>query len=507
MGKAQPLDSKILTESGWKNMGEITLEDKVYTKSGNLTSIIKITPQGIKPIYKITFKDGRSTKCCEDHLWEISSTKSQKLHTTVLDTKSLIPLLSKNNPIKIPTVAVNFKEKQLPIEPYLLGVLIGDGSLTSQVRFTSYDSEITDSIRSIVSQNRLYDNLSVKSVGNDLTKYFYSISKANYKPKDFNYLWDQIKSLNLNCKSEFKFVPELYKHSSTQQRLELLQGLFDTDGTVTRDTNSVSYSTSSYQLAIDVQYIIRSLGCRSKILTKNTKHLPNYIVTISGEFKDQVFKLTRKKSKASIGQYDNNYLSITSIEYVGDENCQCIQVEDPSHLYITDDFILTHNSTTALGLGYQLKILGYKVENITEWIKEEIFAENFNVTKDQVYIFAKQRRKQFILQDKSLDFIVTDCPLPLSSFYGHKYKTINPLLDELIFSEFNKFNNLNFFLKRTVPFEKEGRIETEEQSNLDSTNMKTLLSEKGVDYIDIEDSEKTIQILKILNILGYIKYE
>lgn len=102
---------------------------------------------------------------------------------------------------------------------------------------------------------------------------------------------------------------------------------------------------------------------------------------------------------------------------------------------------------------------------------------------------------------------MTDCPLPLSSFYGHKYKTINPLLDELIFSEFNKFNNLNFFLKRTVPFEKEGRIETEEQSNLDSTNMKTLLSEKGVDYIDIEDSEKTIQILKILNILGYIKYE
>lgn len=164
-------------------------------------------------------------------------------------------------------------------------------------------------------------------------------------------------------------------------------------------------------------------------------------------------------------------------------------------------------STTALGVGYQLKLLGYKVENITEWIKEEIFAENYKVTKDQIYIFAKQRRKQFILQDKQLDFVVTDCPLPLSSFYGHKYGTTNPMLDDLIYSEFNKFSNLNFFLKRTVPFETLGRIETEEQSDQDSINMKKLLTDKGVDIIDIDQSEKTVQILEILKNLGYIKYE
>lgn len=164
-------------------------------------------------------------------------------------------------------------------------------------------------------------------------------------------------------------------------------------------------------------------------------------------------------------------------------------------------------STTALGVAYQLKLLGYRVENITEWIKEEIFAENFNVVKDQIYIFAKQRRKQFTLQNKQLDFIVTDCPLLLSSFYGHKYKTTDPMLDNLIYQEFNKFNNINFFLKRTVPFETFGRVETEQQSDLDSINMHQLLLDNNVTLIDINESEKTEQIIKKLTLLGYINNE
>ena len=161
-------------------------------------------------------------------------------------------------------------------------------------------------------------------------------------------------------------------------------------------------------------------------------------------------------------------------------------------------------STSALGLGYQLKILGYKVENITEWVKEEIFAENFSIVKDQIYIFGKQRRKQLILEDKGLDFIVTDCPLILSYYYGFKYNTSDQHLDALIFKEFNRFDNVNFFLKRTVPFETLGRMETEEQSDSDSIEMEKLFISKGVDLTLIEESDKTQQILKKLNNLGYI---
>lgn len=156
-------------------------------------------------------------------------------------------------------------------------------------------------------------------------------------------------------------------------------------------------------------------------------------------------------------------------------------------------------STTALGLAYQLKMQGYKVELVTEWIKEKIFSEDFSVMKDQLYIFAKQRRKQFILQDKGLDFIITDSPLVLSSFYGRKYNTIDSLIESVIFNEFSKFNNLNFFLKRTHPFDPVGRMETEEQSDEDSKIMSDFLR-THVDFETIDQPEKADQILKLLNL-------
>lgn len=157
-------------------------------------------------------------------------------------------------------------------------------------------------------------------------------------------------------------------------------------------------------------------------------------------------------------------------------------------------------STTALGLAYELKLKGYKVEAISEWIKEKIFANDLGVVKDQLYIFAKQRRKQFVLQDKGLDFIVTDSPLLLSSFYGNKYQTSDKTMLDLFYNEFNKFENINFLLKRTVPFDPNFRFENQEQSDSDYLLMKSFLEENQIQYLDIDESEKTQQILKLLNI-------
>lgn len=157
-------------------------------------------------------------------------------------------------------------------------------------------------------------------------------------------------------------------------------------------------------------------------------------------------------------------------------------------------------STTALGLSYKLKLLGYKVEYVSEWIKEKIFAEDFKIVKDQLYIFAKQRRKQLILQNKGLDFIVTDSPLLLSQFYGEKYNTIDSLMKTVIFNEYSNFNNLNFLLKRTIPFDPNGRIETEEQSDHDAIIMKEFLDVHNIEYRYVEAHEKTDEIIKLLNL-------
>lgn len=159
-------------------------------------------------------------------------------------------------------------------------------------------------------------------------------------------------------------------------------------------------------------------------------------------------------------------------------------------------------STTSLGLTYELKKLGYKCEIASEWVKEEVFAGNFNTLQNQLYIFANQHRKQFILNDKELDFIICDSPLLLSSFYGNKYKTSSPALNQLVFQEFHSFKNLNFLLKRTVPFETLGRMESEEQSDEDYANLTDFLKNHNIVYFDVTEEEKTIQILKYMKNLG-----
>lgn len=99
---------------------------------------------------------------------------------------------------------------------------------------------------------------------------------------------------------------------------------------------------------------------------------------------------------------------------------------------------------------------------------------------------------------------MTDSPILLSSFYGEKYDTTSPVLNQLIFQEFYKFNNINFLLKRTVPFDTFGRMESEEQSDQDHRNLTNFLNKNYVRYTDILEAEKTTQIIKILNNLGCI---
>lgn len=161
-------------------------------------------------------------------------------------------------------------------------------------------------------------------------------------------------------------------------------------------------------------------------------------------------------------------------------------------------------TTTSLGLAYELKKLHYKVEVVTEFVKEPVFEENYSLLKDQIFIFANQRRRQLILQNKGLDFIVTDSPLLLSTFYGKKYNNIDPILESLIFQEFNKFENINFFLNRTVPFDPIGRIGTEKESDLDSTVLLQLLDTYQIKYEPIYEVEKTESIINKLTFQGNI---
>jgi hypothetical protein len=381
-GKAQPLNSKILTPTGWKFMGDIAVGDLVITQDGSVSHVTGVYPQGKKKIYKITMSDKSKTECCEEHLW-FTHTKSDrknrdgkrclktqhKYEGSVKSTKSIMETLmydrkdgKKERNHQIPMVCpVNFESNSVPIDPYLLGLLLGDGSLSANyVGFSSGDQELIDSFS---------DNLQKDLEIVHRSKYDYTIVKKSRR-KSFidtitknksqkNPIIEKIKELNLyHKKSHEKFIPEIYKINSKQIRIDILQGLLDSDGTVDRKCGKISFSTVSEKLADDVKFIVQSIG---GIATINEVYK---YYTYNGERKrgrktyslqiklPSVISPFRLKRKANIyaefvGTMHEPKRFIDSIEYVGEKEAQCISISHPSHLYVTDDFIVTHNTFLA----------------------------------------------------------------------------------------------------------------------------------------------------------------
>ncbi len=376
-GKAQPLYAKVMTPNGWKLMGDLQINDEIITPQGKTAKIVGVFPQGKKDIYEITFSDGSKTRACLDHLWECNVPKDLKYRRysekKIISTEQIIEILqtkSKHTNVSIDLVSgVEYENKNFELDPYLLGVLIGDGCLrTTTPSFTSLDDEIIQTISQLLvddyklTRNKMSYNICQKSPKKDGSPNYYKI------------LLDK---LGLQGKlSKDKHIPEIYKTGSLAQRISLIQGLLDTDGTVDKN-GSISFSTSSNMLASDVQNILWSIGAKCSITKKNPfyydKHgnkkfgLTNYVLHISYKNPKSLFRLTRKRGKCS-DQYDPNQLrrQVKSITFVGHEEAQCIMIDDEKHLYITDDYIITHN--TFIGLHLALNEMLNKQNGISKII-------------------------------------------------------------------------------------------------------------------------------------------
>lgn len=351
-GMAQPLTSKVITPSGYRNIGDLKINDIVLSADGSQTRIIGVYPQGIKSVYKVTFSDGTSAECCNEHLWN-TRTLSEKRHNKEFTTK---PLWKINNSIKtkrgqknheIPIVinSLDFSEQEVSVDPYLLGLLLGDGHLGKSVNFCTSDIELIDNIRNILPNDMICKYVS---------RYDYKLINQNKENK--NYLMRQLKELNLiGTLSHTKFIPDIYKFNTKEIRLAVLRGLMDTDGSVFLHRSGKSrsqYYTTSKKLAEDVIFLVNSLGgiahSRLRILNKDFKYINGhrmsskydlYVIDITME--DNPFKLSRK---AKLHNPCRPKRLISSIEKVSETECVCIQVDHPSQLYLTDNFIVTHNT-------------------------------------------------------------------------------------------------------------------------------------------------------------------
>lgn len=366
-GKAQPLDSKILTPNGWTIMGEIKEGDDVIGVDGKPTKVTGVYPQGYKDIYEVTFSDGSKTKCCLDHLWYTETyydrnyVKKNKGKTIYSPRAGSVKPLSeiKDNLVvngkknhTIPMVnPVEFIDKKLIVDPYIMGVILGDGNITTRrIVISTADKEIIDNLELV-----FCDTIKIEKVNS--SKYEYTI-KAKVKGPGQNAYLNELIDINLIGKDCYtKVIPEKYLYNSITNRISLLQGLMDTDGYVDKRNGSCYFYTTSYELSQNVIELVNSLGGVVSVKTKNKKYKylgeiktgkTSYVLCISLPPNINPFRLSRKrelvipKTKYTPKRY------ITNIELVGNELAQCISVEDERHLYVTDDFIVTHNTFSAI---------------------------------------------------------------------------------------------------------------------------------------------------------------
>lgn len=361
-GVAQPLYSLIATPHGWGRMSEIKAGDMVIGSDGEPIRVIQMFPHKDKKIYRVGFSDGSSVDCCNEHLWS-TRTLSEKRHDKPFSTKNTEQIAKslktrfgqKNHEIPLLSSPLRFEERDIPIDPYALGLLLGDGCLheTASITFTTADTELIDKLT-----DRLPD-IEIKYA----SKYDYRLVK---KPENkSNWLKKAVRNLGLlGTKSKSKFVPDIYKYNSPEVRIETIRGLLDSDGYITTHRSGrrrINFYTTSDSLAHDMVEMVQSLGGIAYIRSKKYRGSTSRIINNEHKwFKTNkikniwcvdiifdgcnLFRLSRKADVFSKTDSPRPKRFITSVEYIGNMDCQCIQIDSSDHLYVTDSSVLTHNT-------------------------------------------------------------------------------------------------------------------------------------------------------------------
>lgn len=344
-GKALADDERVVTPFGFRRMGDLKVGDTVCAADGTHTKVIGVYPQGVRPLYRITFQDGVSVLADAEHRWKYSiarkawrkSGREWKIGTTaqlaqMMDAgaRPLIPLCQ---PLKLTKA---YKTPQRVVDPYVLGLLLGDGYTKqngpgAKWSFASEDPELIAALPGDWVPDR----------------------GPNYRLRgaERRLLMAEFARMGLaGCGALTKFIPEPYKWAPAADRLSLLQGLMDTDGT-NDDRGHASFTSISRQLADDVAWLVRSLGGRATVSEKVTTGHLAYTVYIRTADSSSLFRLERKRARGTAYQHGDPKRRIESIVYECDAPATCIAVDHPDSLYVVGEgCIVTHNTDLLLGL-------------------------------------------------------------------------------------------------------------------------------------------------------------
>ena len=353
---SQPVDALIATPNGFVRMGDIKAGDVICDPKGGTQRVNYIIDKGMRECVEFLLDDGRIVESDLDHHWKVKDAKKGIMDVTA---QYIIDRIDANRNVdnkhrqtlRIPTtVAVEYVDKyydQRPIHPYVLGCLLGDGWFTDghyYVGFCNPDAEVVDRIISL---------------GYNLKRACYR-DDYSYELRD-NKVKRYLKELGLwNRKSHDKFIPDSYKYAPLEERMELIRGLMDTDGTSSiRDGKyRVGYRTVSPFLRDDMREMLWAIGAKVSICTtaacirkrrtdsdKTMNCRESYGLYVVAPDNRQLFHLSRKKAKCQDDSARKVKLMLTIKDYrlTGKKPCRCINVSGDEHLYLTDNYVITRN--------------------------------------------------------------------------------------------------------------------------------------------------------------------
>jgi chaperonin GroEL len=366
----QPLYAKVLTPEGYVQIGELKVGDIICGTNNSFQEVIGVYPKGKKKVYKVKFSDGREVECSEDHLWTITTNNGTTKTLTVSEMINRGLYLTKSTGdiqyrFFVQNNKVEFNKKELPVDPYLLGLLLGDGSLSG-----------TGDIELSLGKNKKYI---IDNINPDLIHSCNYIDERNYfrikfKDKD---LIQSLKDLGLyGTKSSTKFIPNLYLYSDSLHREMLLQGLLDTDGYI-NNKGLFEYSTVSEQLYKGFLHLVWSLG----IPVNHRLH--NRLNDLDSYSNTPIYRVAELKGY----KYGHKIVEIEETDL--ETEMVCIKVSNDDHLYVTNDFIVTHNTTTTAVLAQEIINKGY------ELLKSGVTSYEFNKYAD----WAVEDIKEYILKN------------------------------------------------------------------------------------------------------------
>ena len=364
----QPMDEPVLTPQGWARMKDITAGDYVIGSDGTPKLVLGVQDKGVLECFRVMFRDGSYARSSEDHLWVTSKSNKGFIARPLKEIRKKIHYTNPRTGIQtyihaVPLVdPVHMARQNLPIDPYLLGLLLGDGDISAsldkgKIRLSCFEDEgysITTPFGCIPMRNDRGYTFPANS----------GFPNASGKGRPVHPLKHHLHTLGLlGTNHKTKFIPRQYLESSVEDRVALLQGLIDTDGGIYRQDGvaacSVRFFNTNPALINGVAELVRSLGGIAKI-TWSDKPMPaswlksgQKITPRSNMGTVSIIRLPEGITPARLARKAGNYAQTVNrrrVKYItdvipdGECEMRCLLIDSADHLYVTRDFTLTHNT-------------------------------------------------------------------------------------------------------------------------------------------------------------------